>query len=162
MPGHDAASPQPALSPLDPRVRALWWAVAALVAVPVVVAAAVVDLLAPLPGPAGLLTATAVVLPGGLAAVVPALRYRRWRYALRDEDLWIQRGVLWVTVTVIPLRRLQFVDTQQGPLDRLFGLAQLVVHTAAVGTSGQLPGLDAVEAERLRERLAATSADAAV
>jgi uncharacterized protein len=60
-----------------------------------------------------------------------------------------------VTVSVIPYARIQFVDTRQGPLDRLFGLAQLVVHTAALGTSGRLPGLDASLAEQLRERLAA-------
>jgi len=57
-------------------------------------------------------------------------------------------------VSVIPYRRVQFVDTDQGPLERLLGLAQLVVHTASPGTAGWIPGLDAGQAEKLRERLA--------
>ena len=84
---------------------------------------------------------------------------RRWRYALREEDLWTRFGLLTVTVSVIPYRRLQFVDTRQGPVDRLFGLSELVVHTAALGTSGRLPGLDAAEAERLREVLSHIAPD---
>ncbi len=64
-----------------------------------------------------------------------------------------------MTVTVVPFSRLQFVDTRQGPLDRLFRLAELVVHTAALGTSARLPGLDVDEAERLRERLAQVEDD---
>jgi membrane protein YdbS with pleckstrin-like domain len=115
----------------------------------------------PIPLPAGLGTGVAIVVAGGAAASVPVVRYRRWAYTLRDDDLWIRSGLLWVTVSVIPLYRLQFVDTRQGPLDRLLGLAQLVVHTAAPGTSGRLPGLDSAEAETLREQLAEHQPDAA-
>ncbi|MGH8896266.1 MAG: PH domain-containing protein [Egibacteraceae bacterium] len=147
------------LAALDPRVRALWWVIGACMAVPVTLAALVVDLaLAPL-GVRGLLTGLVVLVVGGLAAGIPVLRYRRWRYALRPRDLWIRHGTIWVILSVIPYQRLQFVDTRQGPLDRLFGLAQLVVHTAAPGTSGRLPGLDAAEAERLRERLTEVERD---
>lgn len=91
------------------------------------------------------------------AVVVPPLRFRRWRYALREKDLWIRRGLFWQSVSVIPYRRLQFVDTRQGPFENLFDLAQLDVHTAAPGTSGQIPGLDKSQAERIRERLAELS-----
>lgn len=140
--------------PLDPRVRTLWWVTGAAAVLPLGLVVGLVDLLAPLPTRRGVLTGAAVLVAALVAAVGPAVRYRRWRYALRPTDLWIRRGVLWVTVSVIPFARLQFVDTRQGPLDRLFGLSQLVVHTAALGTSGRLPGLDAAEAERLRERLA--------
>jgi uncharacterized protein len=142
------------LMPLDPRVRMLWWVAGAGVVAQVGVVVGLVDLLAPLPFPRGLLTGVILTVLGLGAAVLPLVRYRRWRYALRSDALWIRHGVLWVTVSVIPFSRLQFVDTRQGPLDRLFGLSQLVVHTAALGTSGRLPGLDAAEAERLRERLA--------
>lgn len=158
----EAAAPAPELAPLDPRVRTLWWIVAGLTLVPVALAAIAVDLVWVVVVPTGLLTAAVVVLGGGLAVTLPILRYRRWRYALRPDDLWIRKGVVWVTTSVIPLSRLQFVDTTQGPLERVFGLSSLVVHTAAVGTSGRLPGLDASAAADLRERLAAISHDAAV
>lgn len=138
--------------PLDPRVRRLWWTVGALcVAVALVVAAAIGGLAL---DTGRTLPAAGVALVGvPLAALVPQWRYRRWRFALRSDDLWIRQGVIWRSTSVIPYARLQFVDTTQGPLDRLFGLAQLVVHTAAPGTSGRLPGLDAADAEVLREKL---------
>jgi uncharacterized protein len=147
------------LAALDPRVRTLWWVISACVAAPVMLTALIIDLALAPRGLRGFLTGLVVLVAGGLAAGIPVVRYRRWRYALRPRDLWIRRGTLWVTLSVIPYQRLQFVDTRQGPLDRLFGLAQLVVHTAAPGTSGRLPGLDAAQAEQLRERLAQVERD---
>ena len=155
-PGSDA---EPGLVRLDPRVRSLWWTAGGLQAILLTLVIAPVDRFAPLPWPTWWLTGGVAVATLALAAIVPAIRYRRWGYALREGDLWIRQGVLWVSVSVIPYSRLQFVDTRQGPLDRLFGLSQLVVHTAALGTSGRLPGLDAAEAEQLRERLAAVESD---
>ncbi|MGH3665640.1 MAG: PH domain-containing protein [Egibacteraceae bacterium] len=144
---------------LDPRVRTLWWCSAAIAALLVLLVVALVDLLAPLPPQRGVVTAVVAVMLAVLVWLVPTVRFNRWRYALRADDLWIRRGVVWTTTSVIPYARLQFVDTRQGPLDRVFGLAQLVVHTAAVGTSGNLPGLDAAAAERLRERLSKVEPD---
>ena len=162
--GAGAAAPEPApaeLVPLDPRVRWVWWLAGGAAAAVVVIAVAVLAAVVSLPVPTVPLVAGVAVVAAVAAAMVPVVRYRRWRYALRERDVWIRKGVLWVTVSVIPYQRLQFVDTRQGPLDRLFGLAQLVVHTAALGTSGRLPGLDAEVAERLRERLAEVEPDAA-
>lgn len=148
------------LAPLDPRVLRLWWVIGACVAAPIALAALIADLaFAPL-GVRGLLTGLVALAAAGLAAGIPVLRYRRWRYALRPRNLWIRHGTIWVILSVIPYQRLQFVDTRQGPLDRLFGLAQLIVHTAAPGTSGRLPGLDAAQAEQLRERLTQVEWDA--
>jgi membrane protein YdbS with pleckstrin-like domain len=147
-----AGAGRPVLRPLDPRVRLLWWTASALTLVVALVIAFVAGL--PLPdGWSGLPALVVFVAGTPLAVLVPWLRYRRWRFALRDDDLWIRRGVLWIHTSVIPFARLQFVDATQGPLDRMFGLARLVVHTAAPGTSGLLPGLATDEAERLRERL---------
>jgi membrane protein YdbS with pleckstrin-like domain len=158
----DATSGTPEMRPLSPRVRTVWWLTGAVTVGVAMLPVLLVDLFAPVPLPNGVLTVLFVGFWGAVAAVVPVVRYRRWRYALRPHDLWIRRGVLSVSVSVIPYRRLQFVDTQQGPLDRMFGLAQLIVHTAAIGTSGRVPGLDAAEAERLRETLASLEPDDAL
>lgn len=161
----EATSGTPEMRPLSPRVRTVWWLAGAVAVGVATLPVLLVDLFlpfAPLPLPTGALTVLFIGFWGAVAAVVPAVRYRRWRYALRPHDLWIRRGVLSVSVSVIPYRRVQFVDTQQGPLDRMFGLAQLVVHTAAIGTSGRVPGLDAAEAERLRETLASLEPDDAL
>lgn len=147
------------LVPLSPRVRRLWWAQSALSVLWLVILAGAVDLFAPLPLPPWALPGIVAAVAAPFAVVLPILRYARWRYAVRPHDLWIRQGVVWVTVSVIPFSRLQFVDTRQGPLDRAFRLAELVVHTAALGTSARLPGLDVQEAEQLRERLAQVEDD---
>ncbi len=144
---------------LAPRVRLLWRVRALVWAVGLTVGAWMGELhLLPryLPDgwPRGWITAGVGVLGLAWTLTIPAIRYRRWRYALRSRDLWIHYGILWRTVSVIPYIRLQFVDTEQGPVARILGLATLVVHTAAPGTAGRIPGLDAGEAEDLRERLA--------
>jgi uncharacterized protein len=150
---------------LEGRVLALWWMVAFAWALVLSTGAFMAHLLI-LPGIDALrwlrdLGPWPMVALFFLWAIfVPPLRYRRWRYALRDDDLWIRQGIFWRSVSVIPYRRLQFVDTRQGPLENLFGLAQLVVHTAAPGTSGLVPGLDREEAETIRERLAALAGEA--
>ncbi|HSK97288.1 MAG TPA: PH domain-containing protein [Euzebyales bacterium] len=142
------------LRPLDPRIRQVWWIVGAVVVLFLLAVAGGIGALA-LDGGWRFVPMLVVLAVGApLAVMVPSVRYRRWRFALREHDLWIRSGVLWMNTSVIPYARLQFVDTTQGPLDRTFGLAQLVVHTAAPGTSGRLPGLALADAEALREKLA--------
>jgi hypothetical protein len=48
---------------------------------------------------------------------------------------------------------MQYVDVQSGPLERLFEIAAVHLHTASPGTSARIPGLPAAEAARLRDRL---------
>lgn len=157
----DSADRRSDMAPLHPAVRVLWWLEGALLAVAVTVPAAVVDgfLGSSLPWPRWWLTSAVAALAVTGAAVIPVLRYRAFRYQLRSDDLWIRSGVFWRRVTVIPYIRLQFVDTRQGPLERVLGLSQLVVHTAAVGTSGVVPGLSTEAAQSLRERLAQLEGD---
>lgn len=147
---------------LDPRIKGLWLVAGLLTLLQIVIVVALLDFLVPHPLPDGRVTLGVTVAGLVAVAVVPFVRYARWRYVLREQDLWIRQGLVTVTVSVIPYRRLQFVDTRQGPLDRLFGLSQLVVHTAALGTAGRLPGLDADHAERLREALAQLEPDDAL
>ncbi|MDO0935305.1 PH domain-containing protein [Streptomyces sp. DG2A-72] len=79
--------------------------------------------------------------------------WRSWRYAERADDLLISRGVLWRELTVVPYGRMQLVEVTSGPVERHFGLASVQLHTAAAATDATIPGLDPVEAERLRDRL---------
>ncbi|MGF1648512.1 MAG: PH domain-containing protein [Kineosporiaceae bacterium] len=88
------------------------------------------------------------------AVLVPA-RVRSWGYAEREEDLMIKRGVLFRALTVVPYGRMQYVDVNAGPLDRLFGVATVQLHTASAATDATIPGLVPAEAARLRDRLTA-------
>jgi membrane protein YdbS with pleckstrin-like domain len=134
---------------LDRKALTMWWtmgAALALAATAVAVAVAVVG-----EGPSWF--PVVVGIPAAvLAAVIPPLRYRRWRYEIRERDLFLSHGALFQVLTLIPFDRIQFVETHQGPLDRLFGLTQVVVYTAA-GRAGRIPGLESSEAESLREEL---------
>lgn len=80
---------------------------------------------------------------------------RAWGYAERDDELFITRGVLYRGLVVVPYGRMQYVDVQAGPIDQALGIAKVVLHTAAPGTSAVIPGLPAEEAAHLRDRLTA-------
>jgi membrane protein YdbS with pleckstrin-like domain len=78
----------------------------------------------------------AVVLIGlAVVAVAPERIYRRLRYGLTDRLLQVVRGWLFHTDTVVPLVRVQHIDVVRGPLDKMFGTANLVVHTAGTHNS---------------------------
>ena len=127
--------------------------VALFVALPCLVAAVAVGVLA---GAAeGLAVAVAGVVLTGLALSAVHRRWLAWGYAERDEDLLVRRGVLVRRTSVVPYGRMQYVDVTGGPLDRRLGLARVTLHTAAAASDASIPGLPAAEATRLRDRLAA-------
>ena len=102
------------------------------------------------------LAAAAAILAAAVAVYAGMHgRYRAWGYAERADDLLVRRGVLLRRLSVVPYGRMQFVDVTAGPIDRLFGLATVQLHTAAAATDARIPGLTVEEAHRLRDRLAA-------
>jgi len=107
-------------------------------------------------GAAAAVIAVAVVIAGALAALwFVRNRFRSWMYQERDEDLIVERGVLIHRLSVVPYGRMQFVDVSAGPIDRVFRLATVKLHTAAAASDARIPGLEREEAARLRDRLAA-------
>jgi uncharacterized protein len=98
---------------------------------------------------AGALAVVAVTL-GGVAG--PLLRWRTWRYEVRDEEIDLLRGALVVRRTLIPMTRVQHVDTQRTPLSDLFELRSVTVHTAA--GSHSIPALRPGDAAAIRDRIA--------
>ncbi len=100
------------------------------------------------------LAGLALVVFAWLLWLVPR-QVRALGYAEAADDLLIRRGIMFKTMSIVPYGRMQFVDVHQGPLDRLFGISQVQLHTAAATTDAVLPGLPAVESARLRDRLTA-------
>ncbi len=80
-------------------------------------------------------------------------RFSAWRYQERHEDLLVGRGVLVSRLSVVPYGRMQFVEVTAGPVERLFGLSTVKLHTAAAASDARIPGLEPDEAARLRDRL---------
>ena len=95
----------------------------------------------------------AVALAVAGLALEPQLRWRNWRYELRDEEIDLRRGVLVITRTLIPTIRVQHVDTKRTWLSDQLGLRAVVVHTA--GGAHTIPALRPGEAAEIRDRIAA-------
>ncbi|SIS47885.1 PH domain-containing protein [Salimicrobium flavidum] len=83
--------------------------------------------------------------------LIPVLRWRRWRYEVFEQEIYIQRGILIRRRTIIPMLRVQHVDTKQGPILKRFSLATVTVSTAA--TTHEIPALSDSEASALRDRI---------
>ena len=100
-------------------------------------------------------SAGGALLAGALSLVFVRRRFKAWAYEEREEDLVVSRGVMFRRQSVVPYGRMQFVDVTAGPVERLFKLATVRLHTAAAGSDARVPGLERQEAARLRDRLAA-------
>jgi membrane protein YdbS with pleckstrin-like domain len=134
---------------LSPVARRLWRVQGVLAAL-VALAVAAIGRAQLAGGVLWLLLPVAVLAIGAVA--VPELRWRRWRYEVRDAEIDLRHGTVTITRTLVPMLRVQHVDTTRGPLDQALGLATVVIHTAAGQT--EIPALDESDAGRLRDRIA--------
>ncbi|CCQ96861.1 conserved hypothetical protein [[Clostridium] ultunense Esp] len=99
-----------------------------------------------------LLVAAALLCSFFLIFLSPPLRYRRFRYQVYAEEIDILRGVWFIKRTLIPMAKVQHVDTKQGPILRRFGLANVTIHTAA--SQHEIPALSVEKAGALRDQIA--------
>ncbi len=109
--------------------------------------------LATVGGLAALITLAVVFALGAALSWFVRRRYRAWRYQERHEDLIVARGVMVQRLSVVPYGRMQFVEVTAGPVERLFQLSTVKLHTAAAASDARIPGLERAEAARLRDRL---------
>ncbi|MGB0178023.1 MAG: PH domain-containing protein [Owenweeksia sp.] len=98
----------------------------------------------------------------GLLLLVLFLEIRGFRikgYALRENDISYKSGLIFFSMTSIPLNRLQHCEVSQGPLGRLFDLASVKVYTAGGSYSDlSIGGLKKEAAHRLRDHITRLSA----
>jgi uncharacterized protein len=103
---------------------------------------------------AGAPVAVALLVLGVLSDWTVGRRVRAWAFTERRDDLIVRRGVMFRRLSVVPYGRMQFIDVTAGPLERLFDLATVRLHTAAAASDARIPGLSAEDAGRLRDQLA--------
>lgn len=94
----------------------------------------------------------------GHISVMPGLRYRvhRWETtptAVRTRTGWLNREQ-----RIVPLSRIQTVDSTQGALMRLFGIASVTVTTASSAGPVTIDGLARETADRVVAELTAAAA----
>jgi uncharacterized protein len=141
---------------LDPRAITVWRITGTLNMLPLLVGAGFASWALSRSGGGSLFVVLPVLavlaLAGVVVGIVPGLRWRRWRYEIRPDEVDLQRGIFWISRTLVPLARIQHVDTRQGPLQRRFGLSTVIFYTAA--GPNQIPELSTPVAERARDRIA--------
>lgn len=144
------------LHQVSPRAR-WYWAVRAL---PSWLALLVVEVVlwAAIPGSpathAVLLTVTTLAAAAHLL-VMPQWRYRVHRWEVTPTAVYTQAGWFTQERRIAPIDRVQTVDTHRGPLEQLFGLANVTVTTASAAGPLHIRGLPAQTAEAVAHELTA-------
>ncbi|TYT60918.1 PH domain-containing protein [Natrialba swarupiae] len=137
---------------LHPRIRLLWiaqWAIAVVVLGAII--AVVSRLFVDVPSVAlGVIVVAGIAIAAGYAIRL----YQAWRFELQSDALYLERGVITFVETAVPFVRVQHVDTQFGPIERLLGLSSVVVYTAGSRNADvRIPGLTPDRARDLQDTL---------
>jgi uncharacterized protein len=85
--------------------------------------------------------------------IAPLWRYRVHRWELDATAVYTRSGWLVQERRIAPISRVQTVDTYRGPLDQLFGLANVTVTTASSAGAVRIVALDSNVADWLVARL---------
>ena len=138
------------LTPLHPNYVKVVRIGTLLFVLPFVVVALVLEFADQLPR--GAFLAPVLLLALYLIVRTPPRRYQARGYQMGVDRLRVVRGLIFRSDTVVPFGRVQHIDVHQGPIERGYGLATLVLHTAGNhNASVSLPGLGHDDAMAMRE-----------
>ena len=143
---------EPANKPSE-RAQTLWALSAALMWAPVVLAEVAwaviiaVGVESPTWWPNIAVAVVTFVSATAHITVVPRWRYRVHRWEISDNAVYTRTGWFDQRRRVAPLSRVQTVDTERGPLDRILGLATVTVTTASSAGAVEIAALDLAVAE---------------
>ncbi len=77
--------------------------------------------------------------------ISPIIFYKRYRYRIDDDKLEVRRGIVYVRHYMVPVERIHQVEVVRGPINRMFGLADVSVTTAGGSVTLQYLELDVAE-----------------
>lgn len=139
---------------VDPRAKTYWavralagWAVIAGVQVVIWIATTHPDAWHPI------VLVITVVLALAHVIVMPRWRYRVHRWEATPTAVYTQSGWINQERRIAPVARIQTVDTQRGPFEQAFGLANVTVTTASAAGPLKIHGLRRATADALVEDL---------
>ena len=84
------------------------------------------------------------ILPDIVVYIGLHLRYDTTWYVMTDRSLRIRRGIWMIHETTITFENVQNLKVQQGPVQRHFGIANLIVETAGAGGDPRNKGRSAI------------------
>jgi putative membrane protein len=95
-----------------------------------------------------------------LIEVYARLAYKFWKYEFTNDQLRIERGIIWKRYSNIPYQRVQNVDITRGVIARILGFSSVNIQTAGysmpanghgMSSEGYIPAVSMGEAEKIRE-----------
>jgi putative membrane protein len=89
------------------------------------------------------------------------LSWQRTGFRMVGGVVLLRRGFVWRSLAIVPLARLQSLELQQGPIDRLLGLAETRFHTVSGPVRPRLGAMDSAAGVELFETVAARAVEAA-
>ncbi len=102
-----------------------------------------------------------IILVIALGEIYARLAYNNWRYEFTQDNLRLERGIIWKRYSNIPYERVQNVDINRGIIARACGFSSVHIQTAGysgyssrggrVGAEGYIPAVDMQKAEQIRE-----------
>ncbi len=101
--------------------------------------------------PVQVLSVVIIVVTAVYCLAAPEIIYRRYRYRIDDEKADLRKGIVFITHTMVPIERIHQVDVSRGPINRAFGLADVMITTA--GGSVTIEHLEEDVAEDIAGRL---------
>jgi membrane protein YdbS with pleckstrin-like domain len=97
--------------------------------------------------------AVTVAIGATHVVAMPQWRFRVHRWEATPDAVYTQAGWFNQTRRIAPVSRIQTVDQERGPLEQLFGLANVTVTTASAAGPIKIDGLARADAERLVHEL---------
>ncbi len=88
------------------------------------------------------------------ALVFPKIEYKNWSYYMEEDKVILKYGVFVRETVVIPIKRIQYVDTSTGPILSHFKLTNLSIYTA--GGKYEIPSLVSNIAKELQDSIASS------
>jgi uncharacterized protein len=134
---------RPPRNRVDRRALGWWITQSSIFALPLPITFAILYLFIP-PARTWFAWCLAITLVPGILymIVMPLWRYRVHRWETTDQAVYAASGWLWQRWRVVPLSRIQTVDTLRGPIQQMFGLSGITVTTASASGAVKIKGLD--------------------
>lgn len=86
-----------------------------------------------------------------IIVVIEILGFKHKKYALRQNDITYQSGLIFRKTTTLPFNRIQHCEINQGPIDRIMNLSSIKVFTAGGSNSDlEVPGLNTEQAKNIK------------
>lgn len=139
-----------ALAPTYARTMIIEWVASWLILAAIHIALAIFISKIPLGFKYWFITAPFLVVTLSVFLWAPAVARSRG-YATREHDIHYKSGIIWQKTVSLPFNRIQHVELESGPLERIFKLTTLKFFTAGGGSADmKIPALTFGTASKLR------------